>query len=224
MTRRVEHRENATAAAFVLAGLCFSGALSGALSYALSGVWPGAANAATFTITPGSEGTLVVFESKAPMESFTGRTSAISGQITLDPAALADSVSVEVSVDLLKLDTGIDLRNQHMRENHLHTDRFPRAIFRGAKLIGEHPARLESGQAVTLQIAGEFECHGVKKPLTTPVEVKWDAETNRVHFATTFVVFLADHDIPRPKMLFVKLDEKQTVTFTAVAAPVAEAK
>lgn len=196
----------------------------GALSLTLSLAFLGAANAATFTITPGSEGTLVVFESKAPMESFTGRTTAITGQITLDPSALADSVPVEVAVDLLQLDTGIELRNQHMRENHLHTERFPRAVFRGAKLLGEHPARLESGQPVTLQIAGEFECHGVKKPLTTPVEVKWDAETNRLHFATTFVVFLADYDIPRPKMLFVKLDEKQTVTFTAVAAPAAEAK
>ena len=34
-----------------------------------------------------------------------------------------------------------------------------------------------------------------------------------------FVVYLADYEIPRPKMLFVKLDEKQAVTFEALALP-----
>ncbi|MBK9304990.1 MAG: YceI family protein [bacterium] len=40
-----------------------------------------------------------------------------------------------MDVDLAALDTGIGLRNRHMRENHLETDRFPQAVFRGARIL-----------------------------------------------------------------------------------------
>ncbi len=46
-----------------------------------------------------------------------------------------------------------------------------------------------------------------------------DGETGELEVSSEFVVYLADYEIPRPKMLFVKLDEKQTVTFRAVAVP-----
>jgi polyisoprenoid-binding protein YceI len=176
----------------------------------------GASSAAVFTIQSKSEGTRVVFTSKAPMESFEGSTGAVSGRVDLDHLQLADSIGVEVLVDVETLDTGINLRNQHMRKNHLHTDRFPRAVFRGATLVGGHPARLEPGRPETIQVAGEFELHGVKKRLSVPVEVLLTAE-KRLQITTTFEVWLVEYGIPRPKMLFMKLDEKQTVTFRAVA-------
>lgn len=176
----------------------------------------GVSSATTFTIQPKSEGCKVVFVSKAPMESFEGSTTAISGRVDLDPAQIADSIGVEVSVDVRTLDTGIDLRNQHMRENHLHSDKFPQAVFRGATVVGQHPTALEPGKTVTLQVAGEFELHGVKKRIAAPVELTLMPD-NQLQISTTFEIWLADFEIPRPKMLFMKLDEKQTVTFRAVA-------
>src|SRR5690606_23312653 len=93
----------------------------------------GVASAARYEIVPGDPNE-VTFVSKAPLETFDGSTKQIRGRIEIDPQALGDSITVEVSVDLASLDTGIELRNQHMRENHLHTEKHPEAVFRGAHL------------------------------------------------------------------------------------------
>lgn len=170
------------------------------------------ASADTYTITPEAPGNEVVFLSKAPMESFEGTTRHLSGSIRLDPRALGDSITVEVSVDLATLDTGIGLRNTHMRENHLHTDRYPEAVFRGASLLGDAPAQLEAGVPVTLAISGSFALHGIVRRIEVPVTLIWRPEARVLEATTTFEVFLEDYEIPRPKMLFMKLNEKQIVT------------
>jgi polyisoprenoid-binding protein YceI len=176
------------------------------------------ASGATYGIVPGDPNE-VTFVSKAPLETFDGSTKHISGSVELDPQALGDSITVEVSVDLATLDTGIDLRNQHMRENHLHTDEHPSAVFRGAHLVGEHANSLTPGAPAMLTLAGSFSLHGVTRRVELPVTLTLDAETGELEVSSEFVVYLADYEIPRPKMLFVKLDEKQTVTFRAVAVP-----
>ena len=89
----------------------------------------------TFTVATGDEACEVKFTSKAAMESFDGKTRMISGRVTLDPAALGDSLVIAMDVDMTTLDTGIALRNRHMRENHLHTEQFPTATFAGAKIV-----------------------------------------------------------------------------------------
>lgn len=177
-----------------------------------------AARATIYEIVPGDPNGLT-FVSKAPLETFDGSTKQIKGTVELDPESLGDSITVEVSVDLASLDTGIDLRNQHMRENHLHTAEHPNAVFRGAHFVGEHPSSLTPGDSAKFTMAGSFSLHGVTRRIELPVELTLDAKSGALEVKSEFVVFLADYDIPRPKMLFVKLDEKQTVTFRAVAVP-----
>ncbi len=187
-----------------------------AASLALAGAGP--ATAARFTIE-GGEGCLVRFESKAAVESFDGRTDRVSGWIECDPAALGDSARFEVAVDLASLDTGIALRNRHMRENHLQTDQYPRAYFRGGRLSGA-PAALVAGQPVTLELRGEFELHGVKRLLRLPVQVTLSGTdaAPELLVEARFPVALADYDIPRPRFLLLKLGEVQQVTLKLVAA------
>jgi polyisoprenoid-binding protein YceI len=175
------------------------------------------ASAATYEIEPGADSNKVTFESKAPLESFEGSTRNIEGRIELDPASLGDSITVEISVDLASLDTGIDLRNRHMRENHLHTDQHPKAVFRGVRLNGQHPTSLEPGKPANFTVTGSFSLHGVMRRVDLPVELTLSGTSDALEVRSQFVVFLADYEIPRPKMLFVKLDEKQTVKFRAVA-------
>jgi len=186
-----------------------------ALTPALLGVAP--AGAARFTIAPGA-GSEVRFDSKAPVESFSGRTDRVSGWVDCDPAALGDSVTIEVSVDLASLDTGIALRNQHMRENHLETDRYPRAVFRGGRLTGA-PSRLVPGETATLELAGELELHGVRRPLRLPVQVTLgDTDGGpRLRIEARFHVALAAHEIRRPQFLMLKLSDVQQVTLKLVA-------
>lgn len=182
----------------------------------LHGIGTARAAMHTYRITPGDE-TEVVFQSSAPLETFEGSTDQVEGAIVLDPEALGDSLTVEISVDLASLDTGIGLRNRHMRENHLHTERFPEAVFRGASLRGELPDRLASGETVTVRAAGSFSLHGVTRRMETDVRLTLDEAGRTLRIETEFEVFLEDHEIPRPKMLFMKLDEKQKVRLVAVA-------
>ena len=55
--------------------------------------------AAEYTIDPGA-GSRVEFVSKAPVESFSGKSDRVSGSLTLDPAALGDSIQVRIEVDM----------------------------------------------------------------------------------------------------------------------------
>jgi polyisoprenoid-binding protein YceI len=170
------------------------------------------ARAERFEIEAGDEANLVKFQSKAPMESFTGKTSSVSGHIEFDPAAIGDSVDVLVRVDLASLDTGISLRNQHMRDNHLHTETYPHATFRGATVIEGGGSVLAAGAQVRFVIEGTMNLHGVERRIRVPVTVSAvEEDRTRVRIRSEFDVFLADYDIPRPKFLFLKLDEKQRI-------------
>ena len=173
--------------------------------------------ATQFKITSGAEGNLVRFESKAPMESFDGSTKSISGTLALEPAAIDDSLDLFIEVDLASFDTGIKLRNQHMCENHFHTDKFPKSTFRGGKVVKGSGTSLRDGKEHEILLEGVLDLHGVKKTIQAPVKLTYSAQPAAVRMSTTFMVKLSDYEIPRPQMLFMKLSEDQKVTVTLVA-------
>ena len=176
------------------------------------------AHAEEFVITPGGA-SRVVFTSKAPVESFEGKTSRLQGRLTLDPADIGDSVTVRLEVDLASLDTGIAKRNQHMRENHLETAKYPTAVFTGASVIGPKGARLESGKPLTFECEGTFTLHGVTRRLRSTTEVTLGdlGGKKQLRFRSTFVVSLAEYAISRPQFLFLKLADQQDLKVTGVA-------
>lgn len=195
------------------------------LALALAGLAAVPAAGETFEIAPGGKTQLVRFDSKAPAESFSGTTRSVRGTVCFDPSAIGDSLDAWVEVDLDSLDTGIGLRNQHMRENHLHTDRFPVAAFRGGRVTKPSRTALAPGETATLDLSGDFSLHGVTRPITVPVVLTREAgEPAALRLATKFKVKLSDYQIPRPQFLVMKLDEVQSITFDvrAVRRPEAE--
>jgi len=120
-----------------------------------------AAAAQSWTVSEGSE---VVFTSKAPMESFDGKTKQVSGHITCPSADLSGPLDLRIEVDLASLDTGIGMRNTHMRERHLETDEYPLAVFTGTSIIATSAPALAVGQTVSLTVRGTFDLHGVSRP------------------------------------------------------------
>jgi polyisoprenoid-binding protein YceI len=180
-----------------------------ALSLFVSG-----ANAAQFVVKGGAPNE-VVFTSKAASESFQGRTSTMTGSITANPVQLGDSVAVHIEVDLTTLDTGIGKRDQHMRENHLETKKYPKAIFDGVSVKTANAA-LTAGTPAQLDVEGNFTLHGVTRRLRTTVEVLLQDE-HTLSFKTHFLVPLADYKIDRPKFLFLKLGEVQEIAVSGIA-------
>ena len=177
------------------------------------------ARAELFVVNPGSKDNLVKFESHAPMESFDGKTREVVGSLEFDPDQLSDSVTVRIEVDLTSLDTGIGLRNKHMRQNHLETDEYPKAVFAGGTILESSASALEA-EPVTLKLAGTFELHGVTREVTVDVEIARN-EDGSVHVVSRFEVKLSDYEIKRPKFLMLKLDEVQKVTVDVKAVPMA---
>ena len=172
------------------------------------------APAATFRIVPGREGNVVRCESKATIESFDGVTSDVQGRVTLDPEGV-DAIEIEVEVDLRTLDTGIELRNRHMRENHLETDRFPVARFTGGTLVEGAGQSLDPCAAVHVLVEGELDLHGVSRTVRIPLDLVHDGASLRI--VGRFPVALSDHDIARPKFLVMKLADVQEVTVDVTA-------
>lgn len=158
----------------------------------------------------------VKFVSKAATETFEGKTDKIEGHITFDPASAVDTVTVHLDVDMKSLDTGIGKRNTHMQENHLECDKYPKATFKGASVVGPKGAVLETGKTVTFECEGDFTLHGVTKRLRVNVDVT-PRDQKTLAFKTSFKVPLADYNISRPKFLFLKLGEVQEVNVEGVA-------
>lgn len=170
----------------------------------------------TFVVMPDFARNQVSFHSKATVESFDGSTRKATGQVVVDPASPGEKSSAWFQVDLGSLDTGMELRNQHMRQNHLHTDKHPFTRFDLKSLEGSLPA-LQAGKSATLKATGDFTLHGVTKSRTVPVEVTWypdggkDAKAEVLHLVCRFDVALKDHQIPRPEFLFMKVAESMQV-------------
>ena len=174
--------------------------------------------ATDFTIEPGKDRNLVVFTSKATLETFQGKTKQVAGNISFDPANLGDSVTVRVEVDMASLDTGIPIRNKHMRENHLDTSEYPKAVFEGGRILETSGRTLNPGDTVRMKLSGRFDLHGVKRTIEVPVDAT-RAKDGTLQVTTHFDVPLGDYKINRPAFLMMKLEPTQHVTVQVTAHP-----
>jgi polyisoprenoid-binding protein YceI len=190
----------------------FAGVLGLALATA------GIARAADYQVHAGGANK-VVFVSKAPTETFEGKTNKMEGVLTLDPGAVGDTIRVHLEVDLASLDTGIGKRNQLMKRDHLETDKYPKAVFEGATVIGPSGGKVEAGKTTTFEIEGTFTIHGVSRRLRCKADAGFTKEggADAITFTASFPVALPDYKIRRPEFLFLKLAEVQDVHVTGVA-------
>jgi len=152
-----------------------------------------------------TESGYVIFLSKAPLSEFNGESNKLNGFINVSKNVL------DFYVDLNTVDTGIGLRDKHMRDNYLETDKFPFAEFTGK--MRSIPT-LVSGEKTPVSAVGKFKIHGVERE----IEVKGTLLKNpkgELELDAIFEVLLSDYKIPIPTLVFYELAEKQTVTIKA---------
>ena len=110
--------------------------------------------------------------------SFDARTSALRGSLT--PSASGSSAfEGSLVVDLRTLDTGIGLRNEHLRETYLEIDKGPgfnQAIVTDIDLKDLNPAAPQGKGSFT----GSLTLHGVTKRVAGGVDVRSSADGLRV--------------------------------------------
>ncbi len=164
-------------------------------------------SASDFQLNPAAGQDSVFFRSTAKLEFIEGKSAAIDGSFSFDPENPNSNVSGVLRVDLRTLKTGIDTRDGHMRDRHLHTDKFPFAFFELTGVSGIEP--LKANVTDSGEVQGWFYIHGVKRQLSAPIEVVATTElgSEKVSIRTRFQIILDEYDIPRPKALFLKLAE-----------------
>lgn len=156
----------------------------------------------------------VMFTSDAPVEVIHGTTNQVNGAITFDDSFKFDAkhpFSINFVVDLNSIDTGIDLRNEHMRDNFLETGKYPKAVYKATGIRLASPVNLKKPQTVTLVSTGDFTVHGVTEKKTIPLTVDYKPAQGKlpakIRVRGKFPVPLAQHQIKRPEAVFVKLAE-----------------
>jgi polyisoprenoid-binding protein YceI len=184
-------------------------------------------NIRTFYINDETGRDIVTFTSKAPLETIVGKTSQIRGYVTVDPEDITGSARGKIEVYLNGLKTGISLRDTHMREQYLETDKYPKTTFEITRVIEAGGNVLEDQRPVEMLLEGNFTVHGVTRLIEVPVTAKLIEESEQtknrhpgdlLHIQATFDVLLSDHNIDRPQFVFLKLDEKQRIDVDAFAA------
>jgi polyisoprenoid-binding protein YceI len=149
--------------------------------------------------------------------SFEARTAALTGAVAPTsprPPAFGGSLAL----DLRTLETGIGLRDQHMRDTYLEVGRgegFDTAVLSDLRL-GD--VDLQSFRGRT-EFTGTLLLHGVRKPVTGKVEVRRGGDA--VDLQATFPVTLSEFGIARPAYLGVGVADVVQVKVALSAQPAA---
>jgi polyisoprenoid-binding protein YceI len=149
-----------------------------------------------------------------PGETVEGQAPTWSGRVRLDPAHPAEDAGVTLEVDPAAMVTGNRIRDHNMRKGHLEVDQFPKIAFASTALKTSAEA-WRPGETRSCELEGVLDLHGVKRPLRIPLTVRYDEGSVTADGATAFT--LSEFGIPIPKIFWIVLDDKVTVTFHAVA-------
>lgn len=164
----------------------------------------------------------VSFTSRAAIVKFTGRTSKVTGlsEVNLDNVAASKG---SIKVDLASLDTGIGLRNEHLRGT-LSTDKYPTADFVLGKLTV--PGNKLKPNAETQGTAtGKMTIHGVTRTVTAPVTLTFlpqqDAQYRPgdwVQLESQFKLKLSEYGVALPQgVLGVKVADEVAINVVTMA-------
>jgi polyisoprenoid-binding protein YceI len=157
-------------------------------------------------------------ESESEFETFTGRTSNVTGALNFDPATRKGSG--KIVIDVATIDTGIALRNEHMRgEGWMNSAKFPTIVF--------ETTRVERQSGDNYKVTGKLTLHGITKTVSTTARVRYRAagpETKQAGFegdvlqiSSKFNIKLSDYGITVPANIKSKVSNEVTLGISAYA-------
>lgn len=144
----------------------------------------------------------VKFISDAPLEDFEGISNSIDGYMYLKSVEDLNDNQLYFEVDLTTLDTGIELRNRHMRDNYLETEKYRFTFFEG------RISQIEkvSDQKHSVEVNGTLFIHGVTNEINVQ-GVLTSADYGYL-VESEFIVALSDYKIDIPQLMFMKINEE----------------
>jgi polyisoprenoid-binding protein YceI len=142
--------------------------------------------------------------------SIEARTSAVVGDLTL--AGGSRAVTGAVQVDLATLETGIGLRDRHMKDIYLEIRRGD--TFATARL---EEIRIERAEGRTL-FEGTFSLHGERRPISGVADLQAQRDGG-VRVRARFPISLAAFGIQSPRYLGVGVQDEVQVQVALTAGP-----
>lgn len=132
------------------------------------------------------------------------KESPLKGSLTIT----GNSLSGTAAFLLKALDTGIELRDTHMKDKYLEVEKYPNAELTITKL--NFP---ESLKGENLPFEGQLLLHGVKKPVTgrATVEKSGTSLTTKFEFKT----LISEYGIQIPSYMGIKIANEVTITALA---------
>ena len=144
--------------------------------------------------------------------SFDAKTNALSGELAIDPQNQG-VLDGSLTVDLRTLQTGIKLRDTHMRENYLEVQKpgYEHATLTNIRLEGN-----TSEPVSKVGFTGVLAVHGLQRNVAGTADIRRAGDNLRVQ--ASFPVKVSEFEIPSPSYLGVGVRDEVTVgvTFTAI--------
>jgi len=148
---------------------------------------------------------VVRFHVNHALHKVDGASRAVEGKAMLDADG---TVRTMVRIPVQSFDSGDANRDSHMLET-LQAGKFPHVVFKG---VGKVSGTAPGGKPADVVLRGELDFHGVKRPVEVPVTVEFGRDGSaRVRGKLT--VSLEAHQVERPSMLTIKLDDDCTIAF-----------
>jgi polyisoprenoid-binding protein YceI len=124
----------------------------------------------------------------------TGRTSEVTGSFAIDGMTVKD---VTVDANLLNLKSDREMRDNRIKTLGLESEKFPQS-----KFVLTEPIDFKSvpdvGETVRATAKGDFTLHGVTRPVSIPLEGRWDGRDIQV--VGSLDVRFADYQIDPPNI------------------------
>jgi polyisoprenoid-binding protein YceI len=145
--------------------------------------------------------------------SFEATTDKVSGEVAVD-SRQPGPVDGAIVVDLRSLETGIGMRDRHMRDNYLEVGKGPE--FERARLEGIKVEKLNGKSP----FSGTLVLHGERREVTGAAEVQ-PQNGGAYRIQAEFPVRVTDFKIAKPTYLGVGVQEEVKVKIALTAVPAA---
>jgi polyisoprenoid-binding protein YceI len=143
--------------------------------------------------------------------SFEARTKTVRGEVAASPDQ-AGAMTGALHVDLETLETGIGIRDRHMRNNYLEVQKGE-----GFAVATIEDIRIEKLEGKTT-FKGTLKLHGQRKEVSGTAELK--QQDGRVRVQAQFPIRVSEFAIPEPTYLGVGVKDEIVVKVSMTAAPV----
>lgn len=134
-----------------------------------------------------------------------GSSRSVEGKALIDPDG---TVKTMVRIPVQSFDSGDSNRDSHMLET-LQAGKFPNVVFKG---VGKVPGATPGGLPIPVTLRGELDFHGVKHAVEVPVTVEF-GQDGSARVRGKLIVSLEAHQVERPSMLTIKLDDDCVIAF-----------